>query len=91
MISSPLSNHLWEKVALDWFELNGKMNLLVTDCFSYYLKVTTLTTTTSANVIHTLKAILLRQGILAVVMSDNSLQYSLQEMKDFGKSDSPLY
>ena len=83
MISSPLSNHPWEKVASDLFELNGKTYLLVADYFSRYLEVQTLTTTTSASVIRALKAIFSRHGIPAVLMSDNGPQYSSQEMKDF--------
>ena len=42
-----------------------------------------LTTTTSATVIHTLKAIFSRHGIPAVLMSDNDPQYSSHKMKDF--------
>ena len=83
MISSPLPNHPWEKVASDLFELNGKTYLLVADYFSRYLEVQTLTTTTSASVIRALKAIFSRHGIPAVLMSDNGPQYSSQEMKDF--------
>ncbi len=42
MISSPLLNHPWEKVAPDLF---GKFYLLVANYFSRYLVVQTLTTT----------------------------------------------
>ena len=83
MIASPLPNHPWDKVASDLFELNGKTYLLVADYFSCYLEVQTLTTTTSASVIHALKVIFSRHGIPAVLMSDNGPQYSSQEMKDF--------
>ena len=83
MISSPLPNHPWEKVASDLVELNGKTYLLVADYFSCYLEVQTLTTATSASVIRALKAIFLRHGIPAVLMSDNGPLYSSQEMKDF--------
>ena len=55
MISSPLPNHPWEKVASDLFELHGKTYLLVADYFSRYLEVQTLTTTTSASVIRASK------------------------------------
>ena len=48
-----------------------------------YLEVHTPTTTTSASVSCILKAILLRHGICTVVMNDNGLQYSSQELKDF--------
>ena len=82
MISSSLSNHPWEKVASDLFELHGKTYLLVVD-YSRYLEVQILTTTASASVIRALKVIFSRHGIPAVLMSDNGPQYSSQEMKDF--------
>ena len=44
IISSPLPNHPWEKVASDLFKLNGKTYLLVARYFSCYLEVQTLTT-----------------------------------------------
>ena len=83
MISYPLPNYPWEKVASDLFELHCKTYLLVADYFSRYLEVQTLTTTTSASVIRALIAIFSRHGIPAVLMSDNGPQYSSQEMKDF--------
>ena len=85
MISSPLPNHPWEKIASHLFELHGKTYLLVVDYFSHYLEVQTLTTTTSASVIRALKAIFSRHGIPAVLISDNDPQYPSQEMKDFAK------
>ena len=93
MISSLLPNHLWEKIASDLLELNGKTYLLVADYFSRYLEFQTLITTTSATVIHALKAIFSKRGIPAVLMSDNSPQYSSHEMKDFANqyNNSPHY
>ena len=85
MISSPLPNHPWEKVASDLFDLEGKKYLLVVDGFSRYIEVQTLTTTTSASVIRALKAIFSRHGIPTVLMSDNGPQYSSKEMKDFAE------
>ena len=80
MISSPLPNHPWEKIAS---ELNGKTYLLVADYFSRYLEFQTLIPTTSATVIHALKAIFSKYGIPAVLKSDNGPQYSSHKMKDF--------
>ena len=58
MIGSPLPSHPWEKVASNLFQLHGVIYLLVVDYFSRYMKVQTLTTTTSASITHTLKPIL---------------------------------
>ena len=85
MITAPLPNHPWEKVASDLFDLEGKKYLLVVDSFSRYIEVQTLTTTTSASVIRALKAIFSRHGIPTVLMSDNGPQYSSKEMKDFAE------
>ena len=51
LISTPLPEHPWEKLASDLFEINGNTYLLVVDYFSRYMEVQTLSTTTSAAVI----------------------------------------
>ena len=83
MIASPLPSHPWEKVASDLFQLNGKTYLLVADYFSRYMEVQTLATTTSASVICVLKAIIARQGVPSVLVSDNKPQYNSTEMQEF--------
>ena len=85
LISTPLPEHPWEKLASDLFEINGNMHLLVVDYFSRYMEVQTLSTTTSAGVIRALKAIFACHGIPATLISDNGPQYSLQEFQLFAK------
>ena len=85
LISTPLPEHPWEKLASDLFEINGNMYLLVVDYFSRYMEVQTLSTTTSAGVIRALKAIFARHGIPATLISDNGPQYSSQEFQLFAK------
>ena len=63
LISTPLPQHPWEKVASDLFEMGGKTYLLVVDYFSRYVEVQTLTSTTSPSVIRALKAIFSRHSI----------------------------
>ena len=83
LISTPLPQHPWEKVASDLFEMDGKTYLLVVDYFSRYVEVQTLTSTTSTSVIRALKAIFSRHGIPATLVSDNGPQYSSQEFLAF--------
>ena len=85
LISTPLPQHLWEKVASDLFEMGGKTYLLVVDYFSRYVEVQTLSSTTSASVIRALKAIFSRHGIPTTLVSDNGPQYSSQEFQGFSQ------
>ena len=85
MSPSELPKHPWQKVATDFFHLNGKTYLLVADYFSRYLEVQHMATTTAASTIRTLKAIFARHGIPAQLISDNGPQYSSDEMVTFAK------
>jgi alpha-D-ribose 1-methylphosphonate 5-phosphate C-P lyase len=69
-------------VASDLFELDKTTYLLIANYFSRYVEVQTLTSTTSASIIRTLKAIFARHGIPETFTSDNGPQYVSQEMKD---------
>ena len=60
----------WKKVVSHLFEMDGKTYLLVVDYFSQYVKVQTLSTTTSASIIKVLKAIFSRHGIPTTLVSD---------------------
>ena len=75
----------WQRVASDLFELDKKTYLLIADYFSRYVEVQTLTSTTSASIICTLKSIFAQHGIPETFVSDNGPQYSSQEMKDFAR------
>ena len=61
----------WEKVVSHLFEMDDKTYLLVVamDYFSQYVKVQTLSTTTSASIIKVLKAIFSRHGIPTTLVS----------------------
>ena len=85
MISTPLPQYPWEKVATDLFEMDGKVYLLVVDYFSRYMEVQTLSTTTSASIIQALKAIYSRHGIPTTVISDNGPQYSSEAFRFFSQ------
>ena len=83
LIPSPLSNHPWEKVGADLFQLNGATYLLVVDYFSRFPEAVKLMSTTSKSIINALKSIFSRHGIPAVLISDNGPQFDSTAMKAF--------
>lgn len=85
LLPTPLPRYPWEKVATDLFELKGITYLLVIDYFSRYIEVQSLTSTTSASIIRSLKSIFARHGLPTTVMSDNGPQYSSQEFSSFAE------
>ena len=86
LITSPLPQHPWEKVASDLFHLNGHTYLIVVDYFSRFPEVIQLTSTTSAAVIKALKSIFSRHGAPSVFMSNNGPQFTSNDMKSFASS-----
>ena len=86
LLTTPLPNHPWERVAADLFQLNGSTYLLVVDYFSRYPEVIQLTSTTSKSVISSLKSIFSRHGIPSVLMSDNGPQFDSSDMKEFANT-----
>ena len=85
LLQPALPSHPWEKVAADLFQLKGKPYLVVVDYYSKYVEVQSLSLTTSAAVVTSLKAIFSRHGIPATFVSDNGPQFSSEEMRTFAK------
>ena len=77
LLQPELPSHPWERVAAD---------LLVVDYYSRYMEIQKLTSTSSASVIATLKAIFSRHGIPSEFVSDNGPQFDSREMKEFAAS-----
>ena len=69
------SDHAWQTVASDLFELNGQMYLLVIDYFSRYTEIAKLFNRRSQSVMNHLKSIFARHGIRECVMFDGVPQY----------------
>ena len=88
-----LPDYPWQLVGTDLFELDQVHCLLVVDYFSRYPEVVKLSSTTSTQVIATLKAIFARHGIPETVQSDNGPQYlSLLSFYEFQHiTSSPRY
>ena len=85
LMSSPLPSHPWEKLATDLFELNGSTYIVLEDYYSCFMGVQKLTSTMSASVIAFLKPMFAQYGIPVTLASDNGLQFSSAEMKEFAE------
>ena len=72
----------WVKLGTDLLEHEKKTYLVVIDYYSRFLEVKRLTTTTSAAVISSLRAMFRVHGIPEIVTSDNGPQYTSQEFAD---------
>ena len=83
--TSTLPNLPWETVATDQFHWNGSKYLLVVDYFSRFIEIAQLRSEISEETIHHLKNIFARHGIPVTVVSDNGLQFSSREFRQFSK------
>ena len=86
LLSTPLPNHPWEKVAMDLFDLKGKTYILLVDYYSRFVEVQQLQSMTTSSVISFLKPIFARYGIPATLISDNGPQFASVEMKQFSET-----
>lgn len=77
LLTSPLPNHPWQKVATDLFEWNNSNYILVVDYYSRYIEVAKLSSTTSTEVFKHLKSFFAWLGLPQLVISDNGPQYTV--------------
>ena len=75
LMSARLPQYPWQKIAADLCELKGKSYLVIVDNFSRYIEVQSLSSTTSANIISSLKSIFSRHGIPQTLISQWSSVY----------------
>lgn len=68
------------------FIWNGENYIVTVDYYSRFFELDRLNSTTSAAVIHKLKAAFARHGIAETVVSDNGPQYASKEFELFAKS-----
>ena len=83
LLTSPLPDHPWQKVATDLFEWRNSSYVLVVDYYSRYTELAKLSSTTSSEVIKHLKSFFSRHGVPQTVISDNGPQYSAAIFKEF--------
>ncbi len=80
LITTPLPDLPWQKLAADLCELRGRHYLIVIDYFSRWLEILELPKTTSETVIQKLKGIFTRFGIPEQLMTDNDLNSQLNSL-----------
>ncbi|VDI06076.1 Hypothetical predicted protein [Mytilus galloprovincialis] len=85
MIESELPERPWSKVAADIFHLDGNDYILIVDYYSKWSEIHKLDNLTSKNTIAYLKSTFSRCGIPDIFYSDNGVQFSSLEFKDFAK------
>lgn len=94
----PVPNLPWEKIGIDFLELEGQVYMIVIDYYSKYTEVFSLPSMKSVTVISKLKSIFSRHGIPKVVFSDGGTQFTASTFQEFSKAwgfshktSSPLY
>ena len=86
LISTPLPNLPWQKVATDLFEWQKNTYLLIIDYFSRWIEIAKLTSLSSNSVIAHTKSIFARHGIPEVVITNNGPQFASADYKKFAQS-----
>ena len=86
MISTPLPEYPWQKVASDLFHLKGSDYLIIVDYFSRFPEIIKLLSTNSAAVIEALKTVFARHGIPQILVTDNGSQYTADEFAKFART-----
>ncbi len=82
---TPLPERPWQKIATNLCEYKGKHCIVITDYYSRYLEILHLPTTTTDQVVKSLKSTFARFGIPDQLVSDNGPQYTSETWKDFCK------
>ena len=76
LIPSSLLDLPWSSLAADVFRLSGKNYLLVVNCYSHYVGVAHMTTTSASATITQLKGIFNHHGIPSAIFTDNGPQFT---------------
>lgn len=94
----PVPNLPWEKIGIDFLELEHSVYMIVIDYYSKYTEVFSLPNMKSETVISKLKSIFSRHGIPKIVFSDGGTQFTASIFQEFSKAwgfshktSSPLY
>ena len=75
----------WNKVAIDLFKWDGHDYLMMADYYSNYIEAAKLENIPSITVIARVEYNMARYGVVDVFISDNGLQFSSQEFKEFAR------
>lgn len=85
LISTPLPDRPWKRLAIDLCEHNKHAYLVVSDYFSRFLEILHMPTTTTSEVVLKLKALFARFGCPDEIVSDNGRQFVSSEFQEFAK------
>ena len=83
LVMNEVPERPYATVACDLFTIQGRDYLVTVDCYSTFIEVDNLTSTTSKAVIAKLKQHFARHGIPDVVISDNGPQFSSEDFRTF--------
>ena len=85
LIGTALPNGPWEKVAIDYFNCQGKWYILIVDYYSRYLDVHEMRTMTTRATITYLKTIFAKVGIPLQVRCDSGTNLTSHELNEFAR------
>lgn len=80
-----IPEHPWQKIGIDLCYSKGQDHLFLTDYFSRYLEIASLSSTNSAADIRVSKLVFLRLRIPEIVCSDEGPQVDSYEFNQFAK------
>ena len=83
LMPSSFPARLWERVATDLYDFQGRKYIIVVDYYSRWFDIKELPDETSHSVIKALKEVFATHGIPDVIMSDNGPQYSAEAFRQF--------
>ena len=83
LIPWSLAERCWQRIHLDFAELNKKYLLIVVDAYSKWLEVVEMPNITATHTIKELRRLFASHGLPEVVVSDNGPQLVSEEMKNF--------
>ena len=86
LISTPLPDLPWQKIATDLFEFNNKHYVVVVDYYSRFFELKELRNETSIDVINALKSIFSCHGVPTTCISDNGPCYASAQFAEFARA-----
>ncbi len=85
LISTPLPDRPWKRLAIGFCELNKHTYLVVSEYFSRFFEILHMPATTTSEVVLKLNALFARFGCPDEIVSDNVRQFVSAEFQEFAK------